>query len=159
MNHFDLTELPHSAKVSLLESSPWAHDLSPVQISKLAEYFDYYSIPAGVTVMQEGESNQFFCLICEGAVNIFKENTANESKFLQKFGRGKTFGEMSFFDGTPCSATVITNDVVNLLSINKSAFKKLCEESPAIALQLTLNLMSHISQRLRQTTGKLIDLM
>jgi CRP-like cAMP-binding protein len=159
MNQFESTEIAHANKILLLESSPWAHDLNASQLTILSEYFNYYSIPAKTAVMQEGERNEFFCLICEGSVDILKDNMAGESKFVQKFGPGKTFGEMSFFDNTPCSATVVTREPVYLLSISQSAFRNLCQKSPSIALQLTLNLMSHLSHRLRQTTGKLIDLL
>lgn len=158
MNQFDLTEIPYANKIQLLESSPWAHDLDFSQLAVLGEYFNYYSIPAKTIVIQEGQRNEYFCLICEGSIDIFKENTAGEIKFIQKLGPGKTFGEMSFFDNTPCSATVVTRESVCLLSISQSAFKNLCQQSSPIALQLTLNLMNHLSHRLRQTTGKLIDL-
>lgn len=157
MEQYEILNFSHNEKMHALELTPWGHDLTTSQLDILANHFRYYSVPANTKIIEEGQDNDFFCVICKGSVDIVKSNFSEEPKHLYTFGPGKTFGEMSFFDGTACSASVVTNDNVNLLSISKKHFQNLCENYPAVALYLTLNMIAVMSHRLRQTTGKLID--
>jgi CRP-like cAMP-binding protein len=68
-------------------------------------------------------------------------------------------GEISFFDKGPCSASLLVKDSADLLLLDRESFQKLSEDFPAIALVIVLDLMNGLSKRLRQTTGKLIDLL
>lgn len=101
----------------------------------------------------------FFCLLCEGNVDVVKENAGGSSKKILTLGPGKILGEISFFDSGPCSASLIAKDPVKLLLFDKENFQKLSTELPGIALTIVVTLMSSLSKRLRQTTGKLIDLL
>lgn len=157
MNQLTLLNLSQAEKALMLEGLSWAHDLTAQQIEKLAFFFKPYSAFEGATILKEAQKNDFFCLICEGRVDVFKTDVTEKSKHLQTLGVGAAFGEMSFFDGGSCSASILAKSEVTLLLMDKSGFKKLCSESPAIALQIAVNLISNISQRLRQTTGRLID--
>jgi CRP/FNR family cyclic AMP-dependent transcriptional regulator len=152
------TELSHTQKLAFLDASDWVNDFNPRQLDVLANYLDCYTARINLNILTEGDINNLFCLICEGKVAVVKENRLGEAKELQTLGPGKFFGEVSFFDNGPCSASIVTQEKVTLLLFDKTGFQKFCDESPSLALIITLNLIKNISQRLRQTTGKLIDL-
>jgi CRP/FNR family transcriptional regulator, cyclic AMP receptor protein len=157
MNQFKLVDISQVQKLQLLETFEWAHDLSAIQLDKLAGYLKFYSAPKSMTILKEGESNDFFCFLCEGQVDIIKANMAEQNKNLKTLSAGKVFGEMSFFDRGTCSASVIVKEDIKMLVMDKKSFDTLSFESPNIALQIAMNLIRDISQRLRQTTGQLVD--
>lgn len=154
---FKAIEIPHFQKIEYLEEFEWSDDLNPVQIGTVADCVHSVTVPAGITILQEGETHAFFCLLCEGHVEVIKENHSGSRKQILTLGPGKSFGEMSFFDGEACSASVIAKEEVILFLIDKDKFKILCDDSPAVALQIALNTLSSVSRRLRQTTGRLVD--
>jgi len=142
----------------LLELSNWVEDLTPLQIERLAPYFQAYSAQPGTMILKEGDPSGFFCLICEGVVDVVKENSSGKFKKLKTLEQGKAFGEMAFFDHNPSSTSIIVKQAATLLIMEECDFDSLCTDSPFLALKVTINLIRTISSRLRETSGKLIDL-
>lgn len=151
-----MKQLTHVSVKNMLENSSWGEDFVSAQLDILALYFLPYSAPVGTVMHKEGEANDFFALICEGAVNVVKESSLGPKTLLQ-LNTGKAFGEMSFFDGGACSASIVVKDEVTMLVMTKKKFAELKKEATHLALELTIKLIRTISSRLRQTSGQLID--
>lgn len=149
----------HVPAVTLLELSNWVEELPPAIVDELAFYFNPCTVAPGTMIIQEGDSAAFFCLICEGLVDVVKEAASGGLKLLQTLGRGKAFGEIAFFDQGACSANVIVKEKVTLLVMDQQKFDLLCKEKPYVGLLLTLKLIRMLTQRLRQTSNKLTDLL
>jgi CRP-like cAMP-binding protein len=64
---------------------------------------------------------------------------------------------MSLIDGEPRSATLQVNRAAVMLIISKLQFERMSNEVPRLALKLVLMIARQLSQRLRQTTGTLVD--
>jgi CRP-like cAMP-binding protein len=159
MRNFKLVDLNHLQKIELLETFDLVDNLASNQIGTLATFLRAYLVTTNDPILTEGEKNNFFCLICDGEVDIIKSDLANNTKKLSSLGPGKIIGEISFFDQGPCSAGVVAKNEVTLLVIDRTEFNSLCEQATHIALEITLKIMRSLGQRLRQTTGKLIDLL
>ncbi len=157
MERLNLLDKTKISTLTLLDELNWITDLTPLQVEELSLFFQPYSAEAGTIVLMEGERTHFFCLICEGSVDVVKENSSGKLKKLKTFGSGKIIGEMSFFDGGPSSATIIVKKDVTLLVMDNHDFENLCLQSPRIALKVLIHLMRALSYRLRETSGKLID--
>ncbi|MCP4722502.1 MAG: cyclic nucleotide-binding domain-containing protein, partial [Desulfobacteraceae bacterium] len=71
----------------------------------------------------------------------------------------QTFGEMALIDGEPRSATGIAAEETIIFFMEEKALMKLAEDEPKLGVQLLWKISKLISQRLRQTTGMLIDYM
>ena len=158
MEELGLLHLTHRPITELLELAKWAEDFTTTQLEQLALFFTPYSAETGLTLIREGLRCSFICLICEGEVDVIKESSIGRSKKLQSFGPGKVLGEMSFFDHAPASATIVVKKEAVLLLMTEENYKSLCEQQPHLALVITIKLIRTVSQRLRQTSGKLIDL-
>ncbi|MHB1949196.1 MAG: Crp/Fnr family transcriptional regulator [Gammaproteobacteria bacterium] len=159
MNHPYLKKF-HSIPVKeLLEENRWAESFAERQIEALASFFNAYIAPMDTVIFKEGEVNDFFALICEGSVDITKEAFSGRTKVLQTIGAGKAIGEMSFFDHNPCSANVVTKEEASLLVMDRNHYDLLVNESPRLALDISVKVIQTISSRLRQTSGRLIDLL
>lgn len=157
MERLNLKRLSEASVRTLLEATSWCDDFSPLQIGTMTHFFIPYKASADTVILKEGEHYDFFALICDGSVNIVKESFSGEKKNLQFIGPGKIFGEMSFFDHSPCSANVIVKEDITLLAMHRPEFQTLSTDIPHLALAITIKIISTISQRLRQTSGKLID--
>ena len=154
-----LTRSVHSLKerVDMIERSKWADEFSYEQMKTLAAYLDSYLVEQGTMILHEGGHDAHMILIIQGQVNIVKEDAERVQKVIATLGPGRTFGEMSLIDGEPRSASAVAATPVALLVLTKDSFIRLTQKAPHLALSLGLKIAKLVSQRLRQTIGRLID--
>lgn len=158
MNQPYLKKLPSNTTKNLLENNIWSDGFAPLQLDILSHSFQAYSAPSTTAIFKEGQTTDFFALLCSGLVDVTKEAFSGSTKVLQTIGPGKAIGEMSFFDNSPCSANVIVKEEAALLVLDKTNYADLVEHSPRLALEISTKVIHTISARLRQTSGRLIDL-
>jgi len=150
----DLTFLQRS---EMIERTEWAHDFDWSQIKTLATYMDAWRVKQGELIIREGGTDAFMVLIIQGSVHITKEDSHQVPKVITTLGPGKTFGEMSLIDNEPRSASARTGSDALLFILTEENFKRLIRETPHLGVQITLKIAKLMSQRLRQTSGRLID--
>jgi CRP-like cAMP-binding protein len=97
------------------------------------------------------------CLVVEGRVSVMKEGARHAPKRIGTIGAGNTFGEMSLIDGEPRSASVVAEEPTILIVLTGEGFARLSLEVPRLAFKVLLKLSKLLSQRLRQTSGVLVD--
>lgn len=141
----------------MLESIRLLRDLNRCDIEALAECTHVCRAPADTTILHEGERDPFICFIVEGRLDILKERNAATQRKLATIRAGKVIGEMSLIDGLPHSATVVATEPSTLLMITRAGLERLVETYPRLALRLVWKLAQELSQRLRLTSGLLID--
>jgi len=144
---------------SLLERvAPWAEEFQWDELVSMTNYLSAYEVSQGAWVFRQGSPGSFVCLIASGQVDIVKEAQGNEVKTLATLGTGRVIGEMAMMDGQPRSGGAIANQDTTLLVMTTVDAKRLSEEKPRLALRISLFIAQTISRRLRQSSGKLIDL-
>ena len=94
------------------------------------------SYEAEQIVIREGDLKEKFYIILEGSVSIIKGRGSYGQSRLAELKPGDLFGELSFIDDHPRSATVRTNQKSSLLSIYKEDFMALLAESAAISFAI-----------------------
>ena len=141
----------------LLESTKWADDFSAKEVDALARWFVAYTVDKGGAIVREGEREAFMCLIVEGKVSVTKKGTVPGSRLIQMMGPGTMIGEMSLIDGEPRSASVRAAEPTTVLAMNKQDFDRFCDQMPRLALKFVLKIAKLTSQRLRRTSGRLVD--
>jgi len=94
------------------------------------------SYKKGQVVIAEGDFKENFHIILKGSVAIFKGRHAEDQGFLAELQQGDMFGELSFIDDHPRSATVITREASILLTIYKDDFTKILSENAAISFAI-----------------------
>ena len=146
-------------RADLLENTQWAEDLSWKEIENFAKYLNIKRVSQGATVFREGAHEAYMCIVVQGSVQVIKESTAHEKKVLSVIGKGKTFGEMVIFDGEPRSATIISADSTVLLILTRENLDRLIKDAPGLAAKFLFKLGKMLSQRLRLTSGQLVDFM
>lgn len=149
--------LPSEQISELIEGTRWADGFSPRELETLSRYFRACEVDKGAIVVQEGAREAHLCLIARGQVSILKSSSDGETKRIATSGVGRTFGEMSLIDGEPRSASVLAEEPTLLLMLTKEAFALMIDESPRLAVKILLKIAKLTSQRLRQTSGVLVD--
>lgn len=126
-------------------------------IESLADYVHAYRAPAGCRILREGQRDSLLWFVIEGKLDVYKEAGPGEEKKLATIRAGKTLGEMAMIDEQPHSASVVTASECTLLLLTKNNFLRLAGHNPRLGLNITWKLAQLLSQRLLQTSGKLID--
>ncbi|MBY0578733.1 MAG: cyclic nucleotide-binding domain-containing protein [Burkholderiales bacterium] len=141
----------------MVESTQMFGDFEWHHIEDLCDYLEAYEADQGVTLFREGEQGNYMCLIIEGSVDILKEDSHETRKTVSMVGHGKTLGEMAIVDGQPRSATAVIAKPTTLAILTKANFQRIMKDKPALATQILLKIASLLSQRLRFTSGVLVD--
>jgi CRP/FNR family cyclic AMP-dependent transcriptional regulator len=101
-------------------------------------------------LIKEGDIQQEIFWILSGEVYITRK-MGDKYKVMATLGKGELIGEMSFFDKSVRSATVITKGPVEALVFSKENFQEIFAASP----QWTKRLLVSLSSRIRQMIEKL----
>ena len=141
----------------LLESTKWADALSGKEVETLSKYLRVGTAEKGTVLVREGSREAYLCLLIEGKVNVMKEGESGAPQELGSIGAGRTFGEMSLIDGEPRSASVVAEERTTLIVLTGDGFASLSLEVPRLAMKVLLKISKLLSQRLRQTSGALVD--
>ena len=107
-----------------LRAGPLASRLSAAQIDLLASLGAESRHDAGQLVLGEGQASDRLFLIAEGRVDVEKLDEQSGRAFrIGELGPGELFGDMSFLDGQPASATIRAAEPTRLLSIRREALE------------------------------------
>jgi CRP/FNR family transcriptional regulator len=113
-----------------------------------------HAFAGGETIFTAGDPGGSVFLVLEGRVKITKE-IDGASRTLGVLDAGEFFGEMSFLEELPRSATAIALTDCSLLELNTEAFEESLAEEP----ELAVSLLRSFSRRLRQANRRIATLM
>ena len=103
-------------------------------------------------LIKEGEVQQEIFWILSGEVYITRK-MGDKYKVLATLGKGELIGEMSFFDKSVRSATVIAKGPVEALVFSKENFQEIFAASPQWTKRLLLSLSSRIQVMVERLAG------
>ena len=103
-------------------------------------------------LIKEGDVHQEIFWILSGEVYITRK-MGDKYKVMATLGKGELFGEMSFFDKSVRSATVITKGSVEALVFSKENFQEIFAANPQWTKRLLVSLSSRIRQMIERLQG------
>ncbi|MCX7628272.1 MAG: SulP family inorganic anion transporter [Methylophilaceae bacterium] len=127
----------------------------PETLSALEAHMQQRTYKAGETIFAAGDSGDELYLIRRGEVRILLPVGDNHSHHISTFGRGAFFGEMSFLDGNPRSATAVANRDTDLYVISRQTFDQVAEEHKKLGLNLMEGLARVLAGRLRYANAEM----
>jgi len=101
---------------------------------------------ASQTIFQEGDPAEVMYVVREGEVEIRRGET-----LLETVGPQEIFGEMGLIDDSPRSASVITIEPCELLSVTKRDFKNCLAGN----FEMSMTVMRGLVRRLREADRKI----
>jgi CRP-like cAMP-binding protein len=143
----------------LVGQSPFFAEFKREDIDGLSRYMRVYRAQAGQEILREGDQGDFMLLIVSGGVDIFKQGTGGARQLMTSVGPGMTLGEMSMVDGEPRFATCVATDAVLFAVLTRDAMANIIVEEPSLGTKILIVLVTMLTQRLRQTSARLLQYM
>ena len=138
----------------MLEHIPLFENLSEEGIRQLEEQTRKKTAAKNAILMLAGGAADAVYIILSGSVKIFLSDEDGKEVILAQLGPGDYFGEMALIDDQPRSASVITQEPSEFLTLSKSAFQNCLQEHPELARAI----MKGLVQRLRDADRKISSL-
>lgn len=143
--------------IKMLETTRIFSDLTIEELKLLAQYMHAYTANTGTKLFREGEHDGNIFVLIEGRLEVHKEISAGNGKILADIRPGRLIGEMAAVDGLPNSASVIAAEPSTLVMISSANLHKICDELPGLGIKIIWKLADLLSQRLRLTSGRLVN--
>ena len=115
--------MAHDENKAFLRRVPLFAGLNESQLETLAAGSARRSYPKGRTIVAEGETSQSMFILLAGRAKVQRSDSEGKEVILAVIGAGEFFGEMSLIDDAPRSASVITIEPCEFMSVSKEAFK------------------------------------
>ncbi|MBZ0091579.1 MAG: cyclic nucleotide-binding domain-containing protein [Sulfuricellaceae bacterium] len=127
---------------------------SPEEWTKLLASTGVRRFHRGEMLIEQGDRVQAVYIVTRGSLEVL--TPTGKHQVLQRIAtidEGSVFGEQSFFDGKPRSASIRALDDGELRSLTLEAFEVLAAHEPELARAVIFDLARILSLRLRQTTA------
>ena len=134
-------------------------NFSPAEVRLLAHFMNVYQAPAGVEIIREGEDGDFMLMVIEGKVEVLKRDRWNTPQLIAVVETGKTLGEMSMIDGEPRFATCLAADTTVVAVLTRENLARIIVEQPMLGAKILMELVLMLSQRLRTTGTRLLEVL
>jgi CRP/FNR family cyclic AMP-dependent transcriptional regulator len=148
--HAGETEPSRDAQRRHLQRVPLFSGFNEDELRRVAELSRIVEAPVGTVITQIGDAGDSFFVIIDGMAAV--RTPAGSGSQLQP---GDFFGEMSLVDGEPRSATIVATTDLRLLSVDRSHFWRLLDETPELTRRV-LTILSRRVRRLEQTVHAIV---
>ncbi|MBN1411166.1 MAG: MMPL family transporter [Spirochaetales bacterium] len=152
----NITDITNLKLANELKTAPLFKGMSMYQIKKFTLMGKVVKRETGDYVIKEGDTDQKMYILLSGKVKVHRvDPEINKTLFLDTFGVGDVFGEISLLRKAPRSANIVALEPVSYLEIDWEGLKRIRKSSRSISLVLYLNLSRILSTRLVHTTDML----
>jgi CRP/FNR family transcriptional regulator, cyclic AMP receptor protein len=141
----------------MMAKTPLFSGLDIEETRKLGAFMYVYEAPAGITIINEGENGDFMMLLIKGMVDVLRRNRYNYPSRIAVAHSGHALGEMSMFDGEPRFASCVTLENSRIAVLTRDALLLVLSDEPKLGNKILLKLVQLLSERLRQTSAKLVS--
>lgn len=142
----------------LLRDILFFSDLSDVELDTVSKIVKKKDFKLGDTVFKESEDGASLYIIRRGEVKACKTSPDGELFTLTIMKDGEIFGEMSFLDGRPRSATIVAVSDLETYTIEKSDFETLVDDNPRVIYKLLKNIVFTIHSIVRGMNSRYIEM-
>lgn len=127
--------------IEALSKVPLFSGLSQKELGEVYDRARVRHYDAGTRIITEGEAGYAFHLIMTGEATVERGG-----KSIASLGPGKFFGEMSFIDDSPRSASIVAETPMESLILGGWELKPMVKANPNLAWKLIV----HLTGRLRE---------
>jgi len=144
--------VPHEEEV--VRRAPLFTALDEAAAVSLRASMDTVKIAKGSILFKEGDDGEHVYIIIDGKLKLGTSSGDGRENLLSILGPGEMFGELSLFDPGPRTSTATAVTDAKLLSLSHEKVIPWLRENPEVSLQL----LTRLSQRLRRTNEAVGDL-
>lgn len=132
--------------LAVLQATPLCKGLEPAQLDVLAAQAVVKHFPKGFMLFGHDEDAQWFYLMLEGWVKLFRETLDGDEAVIDILTNDHLFGESALFGNGRYSFSAQTIEDSAILMLPMAALRQLIEANPLVALNL-LDSMSRYRQQ------------
>jgi len=134
----------------LLKSCALFEAMTPDELDVVFRAMRSESFAAGNDILTEGLTYQGLWVLVSGRCEVVKGAAGKRGNRLAVLEAGAVFGEMSFLEAAPHSASVRAMTDVDTMRLMRENFELLRVECPSAADKITRSLILVLSARLRR---------
>ncbi len=142
----------------LLREQQFFADLTDDELTVISKITSRQDFKLGDTVFKESEDGQSIYVLRSGEVKACKIAPDGELFTLTIMKDGDIFGEMSFLDGRPRSATIVAMSDLVTYVIERSDFETIVDENPRIIYKIMRNIVFTIHSIVRGMNARYIEM-
>ena|SRR5258708_15637822 len=135
---------------AVLAKCPLFRGMTVPERHELIAMLENKSYTPGEMIQAEGESFQHIWIVLKGRCQVVKKTKLGEEKELTVLEPCGVFGEMSFFNPGPHSASVRALSEVDVVRLPRDKFDLLLRDGSLAAYKLAFNAMGVLIERLRR---------
>ena len=132
-------------------------DFTVQDLRTFGPFLQVYRAPERAVIMSEGDKGDFMLFVIEGEVDVTKKDKHETVKRIAVVLAGQALGEMSMIDGEARFATCSAIEATTFAVLTRPALQQLIDHQPRLAGKIMMKLVFMLSQRLRQTSAKLVE--
>jgi CRP/FNR family cyclic AMP-dependent transcriptional regulator len=136
---------------AVLKAVPLFASFPEDQLRLLTPVITRRSLPRSTTIMASGDPTDSLYIVLSGRLKVMMSDAEGKEVILSILGPGEFFGEMGLIDDAPRSASVVSIEACELLSIAKRDFKKCLAEN----FEMAQAVMRGLVRRLRDADRKI----
>lgn len=129
---------------------PLFWDMNPDELAEVRHRLNSEVYPKDEVILREGKTFQVLWIIARGECEVYKMVKPGVEQRLTVLDTGSIFGEMSFFQPAPHSASVRALTEVEVMRLSREEFETLQETSPSAVQKMLVNSVKILAERLRR---------
>jgi ATP-binding cassette subfamily B protein len=136
---------------SILRDVPLFKDLDQSYLKGIAAMFSTEHVPAGRSVITEGDEGSRFYIIVRGKVAVTANDEAANQVQVATLNDGDYFGEISLLANIPTTATVTTLTPSIFITLQREQLNKLVQQYAGLGAQMREALEHRLAQTCAMT--------
>jgi len=140
-----------TVSTAVLKAVPLFASFPEDQLRMLTTMVTRRSASRSTTIMAGGDATDSLYIVLSGRLKVMMSDSDGKEVILSILGPGEFFGEMGLIDDEPRSASVVTIEPCELLSISKRDFKKCLVDNS----EMSMAVMRGLVRRLREADRKI----
>ena len=105
-------------------------------------------VPAGTTIVKEGDDGNEFFVILDGTAQV-----SRQGRKIATLGPGNGFGELALLESARRNATVVADTDMELVVLGEHEFEGLLDEAPGFARKM----LAATAHRLHEADARAIE--
>ena len=139
--------------LAVLASLPLFEDLEPAALVAVAEQVEWFCIPGGTTLFDQGDEADSLYAVSSGALGAYRDGPDGR-RLIGRVRRGETVGENALVSGSRRTATVVALRDTELMRFSKDAFDNLARQFPSAMLSIARLTVARLELSLRHDTPR-----
>jgi len=140
-----------TVSTTVLKSVPLFAGFPDEQLRTLVSVVTRRSAPRAAVIMAAGDPIDSLYIVISGRLKVMMGDANGKEVILSLIGPGEFFGEMGLIDDSPRSASVVTIEPCELLSVTKRDFKNCLAQN----FEMAMAVMRGLVRRLREADRKI----